>query len=79
MSGVLKDSIGKFITVKVKFIIDNSQNFEYIQGILKEVNGNNMTIDQHIPFCNLFIKDAKTLSVDRIVSVNSVVGNIEIK
>jgi len=75
MNENLKRFIGKPISVSVKFIVDGSLREEYIQGILKAVESDTITINQHIPFSNLFIKDAETNVFERFVEIQSLSSN----
>ena len=70
--------IGKKVSVSIKFVIDGSVYVEHIQGILKEEKSNSFIIEQHIPFSNLFVKDAKTIFIEREVFKNSFESNLKI-
>lgn len=78
MNENLKSFIGKPVTLVVKLFIDNSIKEEYVQGILKDVDRDILTVEQHIPFCNLFVKDAKTSFLEREIPINSLKGGIKI-
>ena len=75
MNDNLKRFIGKPISISVKLFVDGSSREEYIQGILKEVNNDILVINQHIPFCNLFIKGTETTVFERVVKIQNISSN----
>lgn len=75
MNEHLHKFIGKPITVVVKLFVDGSLKEEYIQGILKDVDNDVLNVEQHIPFCNLFIKDAETQKTERKINIQNTVQN----
>lgn len=75
MNEHLHKFIGKPVTVIVKLFVEGSLKEEYIQGVLKDVDNDILIIEQHIPFCNLFIKDAETHKIERKVKVQNTVPN----
>lgn len=75
MNEHLHKFIGKPVTVIVKLFIDGSSKEEYIQGVLKNVEDDILTVEQHIPFCNLFLKDAETIKVERKIDIKRTIQN----
>lgn len=71
----LKVNIGKKVKVSVRFIFEGKAYVDYIQGVLKEVNNNEITIVQHVPFSNLIL-GGETKSVVRKVSLSNIEGKI---
>ena len=79
MNEYLHRFIGKHVTVIVKLIIDNNSKEEYIQGILKNVEDDILTIEQHVPFCNLFVNDAETIKIERTINTQNIISPNGIK
>ena len=75
MNEHLHKFIGKYVTVIVKLFVDGSSKEEYVQGILKGVENEILIVEQHVPFCNLFIKDAETIKIERKINVQNTIHN----
>lgn len=67
----MENKIGKYITLSVRLVVDDSLKEEFIQGILKDYKSDTFYIEQCVPFCNLFIKDAKVTRIDRVIPLNT--------
>lgn len=75
MNEHLHKFIGKPVTVIVKLFVDNSLKQEYIQGILKSIDNDIFIVEQHIPFSNLFVKDAETIKTERKINAQNIIQN----
>lgn len=64
MNERLHKFIGKPITVVVKLFVNDFAKEEYVQGILNNIKDDILFIDQYVPFCNLFVKDAETIKIE---------------
>lgn len=71
MNEHLHKFIGKPVTVIVKLFVDGSSKEEYVQGILTGVDNDVFIIEQHIPFCNLFVKGAETMKIERKINIHN--------
>lgn len=71
MSKSFEKFVGKYITISVKFFAEGSSREEYIQGILVSSEKDILTIEQCIPFSNLFIEKAKIIRIERKIHLNS--------
>ena len=75
MNEQLTSSIGSFISVSVKFIVDGLLKVEHIQGKLVEVDGNIFIVEQYVPLCNFFSKeDFNTFR--RAINIENLEGKI---
>lgn len=77
MSENLKRFIGEKITIQISHFIDGSNVDDYIQGILRNVENDILFIEQHIPFCNLFEKDGKTVVARREIHISNIKNGIK--
>ncbi|MCL8009513.1 hypothetical protein M8845_18980 [Gelidibacter japonicus] len=75
MNESLKISVGKKVAVAVRFVFEGKKYLDQIQGVLKEVDGNEITIVQHIPFCNLIL-GGETKTVERKINISDIEGSI---
>jgi hypothetical protein len=67
----LKKMIGNPISGKVVYLVEGETVTDYIQGVLKscDVQEQTITIEQHIPFVNLLLKN-QTVKTDRTIKIS---------
>ncbi|WP_323027961.1 hypothetical protein [Gelidibacter japonicus] len=75
MNESLKVNIGNKVTLVLRFVFEGKKYLDQIQGVLKEVDGNEITIIQHVPFCNI-IFGGETKTVERKINISDIEGKI---
>lgn len=69
MNENLKLKIGQRMSIKIRVkAMDGSYEDEYIQGVLKEVNNDLITIRQYFPYQQFLLGDKETDFEDRIIN-----------
>ena len=72
MNESLKLKIGQKMSIKIRVkAMDGSYEDEYIQGVLKEVNNDLITIRQYFPYQQFLVGDKETPFEDRIINTAS--------